>query len=401
MNLKTIIDSTLRRLDGANFAIRYWDGDTISYGDGAPQFTLGLTSAAKARSVLNNLMLRVPEAYVDGDIEFDGDLQQLFKLCCGNEDTAFDANWRHQIYLRIASALHRNSLSGSRTNISHHYDLGNDFFAVWLDEQMVYSCAYFRHDDDDLDKAQQQKLGHLCGKLRMEPGQRLLDIGCGWGALALHAAREYGVDVTGITLSDRQRLVCEAKARQYSLDDRVRVWLKDYRELGADRFDRVVSVGMLEHVGRSFLGKYMRVVSECLHRGGVGVIQTMGKTNRAEVTPWITKYIFPGMYLPTLSEIANHMSNSGLYIRDVENLREHYAKTLDAWIVRFERNAQTIARMFDERFVRMWRTYLNMASAAFKFDDLNLWQITFTNGPHPAPPLTREYLYAPQEAGAD
>jgi cyclopropane-fatty-acyl-phospholipid synthase len=221
----------------------------------------------------------------------------------------------------------------------------------------------------------------------------LLDIGCGWGALALHAARQHGVAVLGITLSEEQQRACQAKIAQFRFDDRVEVRLQDYRRLGKELFDRVASVGMMEHVGRSYLPAYMEAVARSLRPNGVGVFQTMGRTHRAEVTPWITKYIFPGMYLPTLAEVATEMARFNLHIVDVENLRPHYAITLDRWIERFENGRDKIAASFDSRFIRMWRMYLNSASAAFKYGDLNLWQITFTKGWTDKMPLTRRYMY--------
>jgi cyclopropane-fatty-acyl-phospholipid synthase len=247
--------------------------------------------------------------------------------------------------------------------------------------------------DDDLDIAQEQKLRHICAKLRLAPGKSLLDVGCGWGALGLHAVRYHRVEVTGITISEAQRTLCNQKACELALDNQWRVRLQDYRELAGERFDRVVSVGMAEHVGRAFLPAYAAALAGCLRPGGLGVVQTMGKTIRGEVTPWITKYIFPGMYLPTLGEISDHMAAAGLHITDIENLRQHYALTLENWIERFESNLDQIAKLFDERFVRMWRAYLNIACAGFKFGDLNLWQISFSRGREANAPLTRDYLY--------
>jgi cyclopropane-fatty-acyl-phospholipid synthase len=393
MSFRTRIDSTLRRIDGAKFAIEYWDGEVVIYGGSEPEFTLSVRTAAVARRVLQNLLLHLPEAYVDGGIELRGDLQPLLELCYKNDGDLFRLSAWQRFGVSVWLWLQRNSRAGSRRNIAHHYNLGNDFFALWLDKGMVYSGAYFKNQDDDLDTAQHQKLRHLCTKLRLEPGQRLLDIGCGWGALALHAAHKHGVEMTGITLSEPQQHLSQAKVREFGLDHCVRVRLQDYRELGDEQFDRVVSVGMMEHVGRAFLPTYMAAVARSLRPGGTGVFQTMGRTTQGDVTPWITKYIFPGMYLPTLGEISDHMSASDLHIVDVENLRDHYALTLARWIERFESNVEAISCQFDERFVRMWRTYLNIACAGFRFGDLNLWQVTFTRGPVADVPLTRQFLY--------
>jgi cyclopropane-fatty-acyl-phospholipid synthase len=393
MNFKTAVDRTLRRIGGAGFTIEYWDGERVDYGSGKPRFILLIKSALVARGILRNPLVRLPEAYVDGDIELHGNLLDLLEFCYHSDEAFLNFSAWQRSVARLWSWRRRNSAAGARRNVSHHYDLGNEFFAIWLDRQMLYSGAYFKNADDDLDIAQEQKLRHICAKLRLAPGKSLLDVGCGWGALALHAARHHRVEVTGITLSEAQRALCNQKAHELALDNRWRVRLQDYRELAGERFDRVVSVGMAEHVGRAFLPAYAAALARCLHSGGLGVVQTMGKTTRGEVTPWITKHIFPGMYLPTLGEISDHMAAAGLHITDIENLRQHYALTLENWIERFESNLDHIAKMFDERFVRMWRAYLNIACAGFKFGDLNLWQISFSRGREANAPLTRDYLY--------
>ena len=294
---------------------------------------------------MRNPLVRLPEAYVDGDIELRGKLLDLLEFCYQSDEAFLNSSAWQRGVARLRSWRRRNSVAGSRRNVSHHYDLGNEFFAIWLDSQMVYSGAYFKNADDDLDSAQEQKLRHLCAKLRLAPGQSLLDIGCGWGALSLHAARYHGVEVTGITLSEAQQTLCNEKAYELALDKMLRIRLQDYRELAGERFDRVVSVGMAEHVGRGFLPAYTAALARCLRPGGLGVVQTMGKTTHGEVTPWITKHIFPGMYLPTLGEISHEMAAVGLHITDIENLRQHYALTLQHWIARFESNLDQITKL--------------------------------------------------------
>jgi cyclopropane-fatty-acyl-phospholipid synthase len=271
--------------------------------------------------------------------------------------------------------------------------LGNDFFKLWLDREMVYSCAYFRHPEDDIDKAQEQKLEYLCAKLRLAQGERLLDIGCGWGSLAIHAARNRGSSVIGITLSEEQLREAANRVAQLVIGDLVELRLQDYRELSeTEGFDKLVSVGMFEHVGREHIVEYLGRTARLLKVGGSGVLHTIGRMAVGSVNPWIHKYIFPGLYLPSLAEVANGMAKSGLNIVDVENLRMHYAYTLDRWAAAFERQTEQIREMFDDRFVRTWRMYLSSA-ATFRYGYLNLWQITFTKGLVNNLPLTREHLY--------
>lgn len=393
MNAKARIHGLLKSVRGLNCIVEYWDGDRVSYGDGKLGFTLRIKDRAIVGKVLADLLVQLPESYVSGEIEIDGNLQDLLRLCYDVDPRSLDRSLLQRIALGFAAVLYKNSLVRAKKNVSHHYDLGNDFFRIWLDERMVYSCAYFKVADDDLDKAQRQKLQYLCTKLRLEPNHGLLDIGCGWGALALHAAESHGATVLGVTLSEEQHSACQNSIRQANLQDRVKVRLKDYRELGNETFDRVVSVGMMEHIGRSHLREYMEVVARCLRSGGRGVFQWISKNRQGNVTPWITKRIFPGMYLPTLGEVVSEMAAAGLHVVDAENLRPHYAMTLDAWIERFERSSERIGQMYDERFVRMWRMYLNAASIAFKCGSLNLWQVTFTQGLSDETPLTRQYMY--------
>jgi cyclopropane-fatty-acyl-phospholipid synthase len=402
VNLKENIDRILRTLDGANMTIEYWDGQRVSYGTGEPEFLLRIKEPSAVKKILANVLVGLPEAYVDGDVEVEGDLQRLLRLCYANDQTPFRFGALQKLLLAVETVRERNSITGARRNVSHHYDVGNEFYKLWLDERMVYSCAYFERPDYDLDTAQLQKLEHICTKLRLEEGQRLLDIGCGWGALIIHAAENHDVKAVGITLSEEQHELCKARIRQYELQGRVEARLQDYRHLGGETFDRIASVGMIEHVGQLYLRTYMRTAAKALRRGGVGLFQIISQTTQKAVSPWIARHIFPGMYLPTIGELSNEMALAGLRITDVENLRPHYAMTIDHWARRFEKNVETIRGMFDERFVRMWRMYLNSACAAFKYGDLNLWQITFTKGFTEDVPLTRRYMYAtaPHLAGS-
>lgn len=394
MSVKRDVERMLRGVRGIGFNVRYWDGEQIAYGDAEPAFTLSFPDLATLKWILGDVVVRLPEAYVSGQVRLAGGLQHLLHLGYRVDERVLRLGPWRKAALALTALVRRNSLTGARANVSHHYDLSNEFFSEWLDDDMSYSCAYFESATDDLAAAQRQKLRHICAKLRLEPAQRLLDIGCGWGALAMHAASQHGVRVVGITLSEQQRALAERRVRQRGLEALVEVRLRDYRELGTETFDRIVSVGMIEHVGRSYLRAYMQSVARGLRPGGIAVLHTMGKTQKAAVTPWITKRIFPGMYLPTLAELSGEMADAGLRVSDVENLRPHYALTIDAWIERFERKVDAIAGMFDERFVRMWRMYLHTASAAFKLGELNVWQVTCSRGFSDEIPLTRRSLYA-------
>jgi len=352
----------------------------------------------KDKAVVDRLFvdihLRLPEAYAAGEIEIDGDLQRFVRLVFLVDSVLPKLSIARKALLAAMSRWQHNSPGQSRRNVVHHYDLGNEFFRLWLDPRMIYSCAYFRRQEDDIDTAQKQKLEHLCTKLRLQPGERLLDIGCGWGALVIHAALRWGVRALGITLSEQQRSEAALRIAELGLADRVEVRLQDYREVSDEEgFDKIVSVGMFEHVGREHILDYMRQTARLLKPGGSGVLHTMGRMLEGPVNPWIHKYIFPGLYLPSLAEITDSMGKCDLNLVDVENLRMHYAFTLDRWAEAFEKRVDQVRRMFDEIFVRMWRMYLHSSAATFRYGYLNLWQISFTKELVNDLPLTREYIY--------
>jgi cyclopropane-fatty-acyl-phospholipid synthase len=384
----------LQQIETCGFAVTYWDGDRISYGSGPPSFHITVNDRAALAKCIDSPLLSLPEAYISGRIDIEGSLQQLLRLCYRIDKRLLRISSWQLARSIIANLRHRNTLRRARRNIALHYDLGNDFFAKWLDNRMIYSCAYFERPDDSIDVAQAQKLEHLCRKLQLRSGDRLLDIGCGWGGLATYAAKVHGVKVVGITLSEEQRSFADALVRREKLEHAVEIRLQDYRDIAKEEvFDRVVSVGMLEHVGETYIQGYMDIIARLLRPLGVGVLQTMGQTSHQQVTPWITRHIFPGMYLPTLGELSRAMVQTNLRAVDIENLRPHYGMTLDSWIATFEDNVQDISAAHGETLVRLFRMYLNSAATAFKYGDLNLWQITFTHGWSDEVPLTRRNLY--------
>ncbi len=286
-----------------------------------------------------------------------------------------------------------NNLSKSLANVSTHYDLDETLFRAFLDEDMHYSCAYYRTAEDDLETAQQNKCRHIMNKLCLQPGHRLLDIGSGWGSLSLFMARNNeGVNTQGVTLSKEQLRVAKARAEEQGLSDRVRFDLQDYRN-HTGQYDRIVSVGMFEHVGRPYFEAYFRKIGELLERDGVVLLHTIGRSGPPSVTnAWITKYIFPGGYIPALSEMTAAIEKAGLLINDVEILRFHYADTLKAWAERFAKHRAQFVESKGETFCRMWEIYLGMCEAAFRSSDLVVYQVQLSKAKDVVPD-TRDYLY--------
>jgi len=285
-----------------------------------------------------------------------------------------------------------NLIKKSKSNVAHHYDISEKLYDLFLDENRQYSCAYFKNDNDTLEDAQQNKMNHIIKKLNLKNNQKVLDIGSGWGTLAIEIAKQSQCEVTGITLSENQLKYSQNKVKELNLENQVNFKLMDYRELN-EKFDRVVSVGMFEHVGRKFYGKYFNKVSNLLSDDGVALIHTIGSVNTPrDPHPWITKYIFPGGYTPSLSEVARPIENSGLIISDMEVLRMHYAHTLRNWKERFLGKKDEVLTMFDEKFYRMWEFYLAGCEMAFKWGDQVVFQFQLTKK-LTSVPNTRDYIY--------
>jgi cyclopropane-fatty-acyl-phospholipid synthase len=291
------------------------------------------------------------------------------------------------------------SVSRSRHNVHVHYDLGNEFYGLWLDDQMVYSCAYFPHPGTTLDAAQRAKLDYVCRKLGLVPGEHVIEAGCGWGALALHMARHYGVTVSAYNLSEPQLEYARERAARLRLGHRVTFINDDYRAI-AGRCDAFVSVGMLEHVGRAHYADLGLVIDRVLDRRyGRGLLHFIGRNLPMPFNPWITRRIFPGAYAPTVTEAVRGVLEPWRFsVLDVENLRLHYARTLEHWLARFDDHADTIRATFGDRFVRMWQLYLASSQACFLSGDLQLFQVTFGRATDNSWPWTRSSLYAPDQA---
>jgi cyclopropane-fatty-acyl-phospholipid synthase len=295
-----------------------------------------------------------------------------------------------KIWSWLLHARRANSISASRENIHRHYDLGNDFYRLWLDPQMIYSCAYFAREDMTLAEAQLAKMDYVCRKLWLRPGETVLDVGGGWGGLALHMARHYGVEVKAFNISREQNEFARRRAKDEGLDGRVEFIEDDYRNI-AGRFDALVSLGMLEHVGKRHYRDFGRMADRCLAPHGRGLIQTIAQNRPGEANPWIQRRIFPGGHTPTLREMTDIVEPFGFTVLDLENLRLHYAKTLGYWLDRFEASAEEAEKIFDAKFVRTWRLYLSGSWAAFTSGALQLFQFLFARPQLNKIPITRRH----------
>ena len=289
------------------------------------------------------------------------------------------------------SAARPNTLEGARFNIRHHYDIGNDFYKLWLDERLVYTCAYFKSRDMSLEAAQLAKLDHVCKKLRLKAGETVLESGCGWGALALHMARHYGVNVKAYNISKEQIAFARQRARNEGLEGKLEFIEDDYRK-AAGEFDVFVSIGMLEHVGVEHYRELSEMINRILKSNGRGLIHTIGLNYPRPMDAWAARHIFPGASPPSLAQMMQIFEPFDLSVLDVENLRLHYAMTLGHWLDRFEHHADLVEQMFDQEFVRMWRLYLAGSLTAFKTGGMQLFQVVFARADYAAP-LTRQYLY--------
>lgn len=295
-------------------------------------------------------------------------------------------------------AAQRNSLTEARRNIHHHYDIGNDFYKLWLDERMLYTCAYFPSPDLSLEDAQLAKLDHICRKLRLRPGEKVVEAGCGWGGLALHMAKHYGVTVTAYNISREQIAFARQRSHAEGLDGQVEFIEDDYRNVRGE-FDAFVSVGMLEHVGTDYYQELGTVIDRSLQENGRGLIHTIGLNYPRPLDTWTKRHIFPGACPPSLAQMMQIFEPFDFSILDVENLRLHYAKTLQHWLQRYEDNVDRVTEMFDSAFVRAWRLYLAGSHTAFKMGGMQLFQVVFTRAANNHIPWTRQYLYEAQNTG--
>lgn len=373
-------------------------GEAHTIGHGEPSVMVRISSWRTARRIAFNPDLALGEAFMDGTLRVErGDILDLIDLCLRNLALQ-DGHWIQRIRRRARYAMRRiaqhNPVAVARANVAHHYDLSDSLYELFLDADRQYSCAYFRTPDDPLEVAQDQKKRHIAGKLILRAGQTVLDIGCGWGGLALYLAEHAGVDVTGITLSTQQHDYAAERAAASKARERVRFQLQDFRHATAT-YDRIVSVGMFEHVGVGHYREYFQKIASLLTDDGVALVHTIGSADGPGAAhPWIERYIFPGGYTPALSEILPIIEKAGLYVTDIEVLRLHYAETLKAWRQRFIANRHKLEPVYDDRFCRMWEFYLAGCEAAFRRSGLVVFQIQLAKRID-AVPITRDYLMRP------
>lgn len=394
--LEDLLGSTPR----CDFAVRLWEGTTwrprpAENADESPRFTIVLRHAGALRKMfLPPNELTLGEAYIYNDFDIEGDIEAVFSLA----DQFLQGGWGKVEQLRYGKRLlslpninqprpgdteaklrgARHSKERDRQAVTYHYNRSNDFYALWLDARMVYSCAYFATSDDDLDTAQERKLEYICRKLRLRPGERLLDIGCGWGGLVLYAAQHFGVDAYGITLSEPQAQLAQQRIQQAGLSERCRVEVRDYRDVTMpDSFDKIVSVGMFEHVGEALLRTYFQQAWRVLRPGGLflnhGIARNMAVPPLSKEN-FTSHYVFPDGELVPISATLRAAEESGFEVRDVESLREHYMLTLRHWVRRLEEHANEARQLTDDVTYRIWRLYMSGAAHGFRVGTSNIYQ---------------------------
>ena len=376
------------------------DGNQKKYTIGIPQKKIPITLKILDKKLHYKLLfhpdLYFGEAYTDGSLVIEnGSLTEFLEIAFKNIGRNEINNYgmvMNKIKGIFRTFTNFNFAKKSKKNVAHHYDISEKLYDLFLDEKRQYSCAYFKNENNTLEEAQQDKIDHIIKKLDLKKNQRVLDIGSGWGTLALDIAQKSKCEVLGITLSENQLNYSKKKAKELNLENQVEFRLLDYRHLD-EKFDRIVSVGMFEHVGRKFYKTFFNSVSKLLKEDGVALIHTIGSINPPrDPQPWITKYIFPGGYTPSLSEISYPIERSGLVISDIEVLRMHYAHTLRHWKERFLNKKTQVLEMFDERFLRMWEFYLASCEMAFKWGDQVVFQLQLSKKLS-STPNTRDYIY--------
>ena len=376
------------------------DADLKKYIIGSPENKKPITLRLLDKKLHYKLLFRPDlyfgEAYSDGTIKIEnGTLTEFLNLALmniGRNELNFFSQLLNKLSGSYRYLTNFNFIKKSQMNVAHHYDLSDDLYDLFLDPKKQYSCGYFKNPNDSLENAQNNKINHIIKKLNIKPNQKILDIGSGWGSLAIDIAKSAKCEVTGITLSENQYNHSVKKVKELNLENQVKFKLIDYRQLN-EKFDRIVSIGMFEHVGRKFYKKFFKKISELLKEDGIALIHTIGSVNPPrDPHPWITKYIFPGGYTPSMSEVTSPIEKSGLIVSDIEVLRMHYSHTLRCWKESFLLNKEKVTTLFDERFFRMWEFYLTSCEIAFKWGDQVVYQFQLTKN-YTSVPNTRDYIY--------
>lgn len=377
----------LSKLDASPFLVKYL-GKEYHIGEGAPAFTVNINKELNVKDLLTSTSLALGEAYMRGDLSIDGDLYEALAHFMGQMDR-FSTDKNKLKKLIFTSSSKKNQ----EKEVTSHYDIGNDFYALWLDETLSYSCGYFESEKDTLYDAQVHKTDRILKKLYLKPGMELLDIGCGWGYLLIQAAKKYGVKGMGITLSKEQQAGFQKRIKEEGLENLLTVERMDYRDLPncGRTFDRVVSVGMVEHVGRDNYSQFLSCAKEVMKPGGLFLLHFISALKEHPGDPWIKKYIFPGGMVPSLREMINAAADYRFYTLDVESMRRHYNRTLLCWNANFQKHKDEVKEKFGEEFVRMWELYLCACAATFYNGIIDLHQILWTNGVNNELPMTRWY----------
>lgn len=361
-----------------------WNGDTVG-GAEQPRTRVHIKNRRVLMRLAVDPSLGFGDAYSTGQIEVEGDLVDL----CDTVERSWPKKYPTK---KTKMSAFQNDLRVARNNIHRHYDIGNEFYKLWLDEQMVYTCAYFEHPDMSLEEAQSAKLDYVCRKLRLKPNQRVVEAGCGWGALALHMARHYGARVRAFNISREQIKFARERADAEGLASRVEFIEDDWRNISG-QCDTFVSVGMLEHVGPENYQLLGEIVRKHLRADGLGLFHSIGRMVAQPLDRWTRHRIFPGANPPSLRQMMDIFESSDFSVLDIENLRLHYARTLECWLERFLANVDFVREMFDERFVRMWKLYLSASISAFRCSSLQLFQVVFSHADNNNIPWTRDSLY--------
>lgn len=385
-----LVAKAMQVFDNPPVDVVLWNGQAIPSRRGKAVARVLIRDRGALFRLVADPELNFGELYAAQRIEVQGNLLEFLEAVY----RVWPLPGQNRIDALLAPIARRNSLSGSRRNIHHHYDIGNDFYKLWLDQRMLYTCAYFPDQHTGLEDAQLAKMDHVCRKLRLQPGETVVDAGCGWGALALHMARYYGVSVSAYNISSEQISLARSRAKAEGLDGKVKFIEDDYRNVSG-KFDAFVSVGMLEHVGPENYRALGEVIDRTLNETGRGLIHSIGLNYPRPMDPWTERHIFPGAAPPSLAQMMQIFEPYDFSVLDVENLRLHYARTLAHWLQRYEDNLERVNEMFDPEFARSWRLYLSGSLTSFKTGLMQLFQVSFARAGNNHIPWTREYLYEP------